>query len=321
MNELTALSIKRFLQISLVITFGCWIWLYFHVDKGYWIPFTISLIYGVMDEGAVSVRMKDRIVGTLYGLLLSQVLIYFCAAHSIFAYPFYYLLLFCIFLTLRNYLIAVTFISMTVMWSNTFISPSEENVLHLSYARMINTLIAGVLCYASEFIFRTYRHTEKLIYQYAKCLHVQYVDYVGDCFGHVISNKAFSRKEQIQKMRISDVELRQILQWVPHSFSERFSRKNKQYQYAIKEFKNARSQLIVMEYLAIHYPQAVKTFVTNNKIPLFKIFVLLKRSQIEHLEEIKSVLNNLKAYNQIDAQLVDVLNALILKHRNVWLSH
>lgn len=318
MSEITILSLKRFIQISLVISFGCWLWLYFHIEKGYWIPFTISLLYGVIDEGAVSARMKDRVFGTFFGILICQVLIFYGLAHPVLSYPLYFILLFFIFLTIKTYLVAVTFITAIVLWSNTFIAVGDVNVEHLSYDRLLNTLIAALLCYGSEFIFRTYRHTEHLIYEYARTLHLQYINYVSQCFQTVLTNNNFDRKEQIRKMRANDLELRRLLQWVPHSFSKRFSNKSIAYQQAVQELRNIRSNILVIEYIARHYPSQLKSFYNKNNKSILKIFLLFNVRKFTKQSEIEYRLNNLKQTSELEYQLVEALRSLVLKNKDIW---
>ena len=64
------LVIYRSLRICLLLTLSMFIWLYFDLNHGYWIPMTMMIIYMPFDPGVVSKRMLQRFAGTVLGLLL-----------------------------------------------------------------------------------------------------------------------------------------------------------------------------------------------------------------------------------------------------------
>lgn len=257
-------------------------------------------------------------------LLIGYILISYVQIHTVLAYPIYFLLFFFIFLTLKNYVIGVIFITIIVLWSSVFIEPGLVSTEHIAYDRIINTVIAAIICICSELFFKAYQYSERFISEYAKALHQDYLNYAIQCFEIVLTGNTFNRQEQIRKMRTNDAELKRLLQWVPYSFSKVFSSKSKQYEIATQELENIRTQILTIEYIARHYPSELNNFYLKNRYRLLKIYILLQDKKQNHTKLVKKTLATLIANhkieepNLIDKLLLNALKSLTFPHRAIF---
>jgi len=129
------------LTISWLIGYG--IMQLFHIEKGAWIMLTSLLVFQ-QTYSATRIRLKDRIFGTVIGILLGitlaqllptlagQILLLICSI-----YLFFYWLK-------KNYVVAAIFITTYVLASFNLLS---DQGVAMMYPRIVDTLLGGAIAY------------------------------------------------------------------------------------------------------------------------------------------------------------------------------
>ncbi|MCF6807347.1 FUSC family protein [Thiotrichales bacterium 19S9-12] len=163
MAEIKYFTFIRYIQISLALTVAVLISIYFSLDHGYWIPMTVMIMYGPFEEGTVAVRIKDRMFGTILGLLFGIVIVGTFQISNVLLYTIPLIIFIITYFMLNNYVITSTFITLLVVLVFALASPRNISPAQFGIARLIDTLIAAIICISFESLFRLANLTKKTI--------------------------------------------------------------------------------------------------------------------------------------------------------------
>mgnify|MGYP006155766187 CR=1 FL=1 len=173
------LVIYRSLRICLLLTLSMFIWLYFDLNHGYWIPMTMMIIYMPFDPGVVSKRMLQRFAGTVLGLLLGFLIsqIWSFIPYSFVIFPFVLVLV--LYTVTKNYFHYVLVLSISVSILLTMMPSGSVTTIQVLCERFIYTFIACLMIVIAEYLFKPRKmiflklQNTMLMMTKAYCLHME----------------------------------------------------------------------------------------------------------------------------------------------------
>lgn len=148
------LVIYRSFRICILLTSSMFMWLYFDLDHGYWIPMTIIIIYMPFDPGAVSKRLFDRLLGTILGLLLGFLVAQVCMFIPYFFILIPLVLLIIMYTTTNNYFHSVVIISMSISILFMMMNNNGESSIQILIERFAYTLLSCLIIFIAEYAFK-----------------------------------------------------------------------------------------------------------------------------------------------------------------------
>ncbi|MCF6764455.1 FUSC family protein [Thiotrichales bacterium 19S3-7] len=163
MSEIKYYTLIRYIQISLAFTFAVWFALFFHFERGYWIPMTVMIMFGPFEEGTVAVRIKERMIGTFIGILFGVAFVATLQLSELFLYVFPLVIFLVAYFIISNYVIASAFITLMVILIFAMINPDNISPTQFGIDRMFDTIVAGVICISFELLFSPAKLTAQTI--------------------------------------------------------------------------------------------------------------------------------------------------------------
>ena len=161
----------RVLHITFAIVLALVITNLFHIERGYWVSMTVMIGYSSFSAGAVSLKIKQRILGTVIGLLFAFLFLKIFRIQPDLIYLVTLALFFCFYTIEKNYLLACILITVMVMLLFDYTQLPGVGPDQLFADRIIDTLIGILIVLFTELIFPNKKITQSLIkYHLNKCL-------------------------------------------------------------------------------------------------------------------------------------------------------
>ncbi|WP_440994295.1 FUSC family protein [Cysteiniphilum litorale] len=148
------LSIYRAVRISIMLTVAVAAWLIFDIERGYWIPMTLMIIYMPFEPGLVNNRIKMRLIGTIVGLLFGFILVEIIMAHVTWIVFLPLLVLFVLYFSMINYTYSAMFVTIAVMLLYSVMYTKGMSPATFMLARLMDTFAACAICFVAEVFFR-----------------------------------------------------------------------------------------------------------------------------------------------------------------------
>ena len=147
--------LDRAALVALACLIGLVINLTFRVPHGYWIVWTIMIIYSVFLPGAVYNRIGQRVAGTVAGLLIAFFVTQLIKLDYQLVYAFVVLIFLIVLLMTINYAYAVIFITILIVLISDIQNPvgGDQQII---VDRLVCTLIGAGIVLAIESCFYKY---------------------------------------------------------------------------------------------------------------------------------------------------------------------
>ncbi len=158
----TIQKMQRALCITFAVGVGTYLAFAFKIPHGYWIPLTILIIYIPPGQGNAIKRSSDRLIGTIYGLLLGFLFVkifMYSNYHWGYLLPFIWIFTFYVYYITTEYWVLCIVIGMFIPIIMAMTSIFTEDIDSVLVSRTFCTAIAAILVLAAEFFI--YRSTSK----------------------------------------------------------------------------------------------------------------------------------------------------------------
>jgi len=269
--------LNRAAQIALACVIGLLIITFFRLPKGYWVIWTIMIIYSVFMPGAVYFRIGQRVIGTLIGLILAFFIIQVIQYNYWLIY-FMALLFFALNFSMGvNYAYGVIFVSVVVVLSSDYLLDSS-GATQVLLDRMIGTIIGALVVLFVELVFyKITKISEKLIRYKLEEFCSHYAAYIDMLIETIQSNQ---QNERLSYQSMVDVlkSRAEIESYINDEFmaNRRNIDKYKDLILAINHFRN---QIAKISFMVQNLKDEI--FVNQQSIKNF----------IDELNSIKNILN------------------------------
>jgi uncharacterized membrane protein YccC len=137
------------LRVALVLCVGVFIYRFFNIDHGYWIPLTIIIVIQPY-YGATRKKGVERIVGTVAGIVLGGLIMMLPLPHEAFVVLLVVVSFFVAYFLRNNYKVGVFFVTIMMVILLQF---SQNGSFELMGWRVLSTLIGSMLALIAGYIF------------------------------------------------------------------------------------------------------------------------------------------------------------------------
>ncbi len=143
---------KEAVRIALAFAIGMIIQRIFHIQHGFWVMFTIAIIYlAGAAHGYIMARINHRILGSFLGLILGTYMLSLFSFNShyfLYVSPlFFFLAFYTYFITNNNYFYLSLFLSIYLLMIVGFTTPSDHtiNLANLNFSRIFCTVLGTII--------------------------------------------------------------------------------------------------------------------------------------------------------------------------------
>jgi hypothetical protein len=143
---------KEAVRVALAFSIGIFLQRLFHIQQGYWIMFTIAIIYlAGAAHGFIMARVNCRIIGSLLGLIFgTYMLSLFSISSHYFLYVsplFFFIAFYSYFVSGNNYFYLTLFLSIYLLMIVGITTPSNHtiNLANLNVGRIFCTVLGAVI--------------------------------------------------------------------------------------------------------------------------------------------------------------------------------
>ncbi|MHC0449326.1 MAG: FUSC family protein, partial [Candidatus Lariskella arthropodorum] len=259
------LSLYRAVRISVLLMVAVALWLFFDIERGYWIAMNLIIIYMPFEPGLVNNRMKMRLIGTIVGLLFGFLLVEVIIAHAHVTWLAFLPLavLFVLYFSIVNYTYSTIFVTIAVTLLYSTMETKGMSPATFMLARLMDTFVAFVLCFIAEVFFRPRKmiahailnDLEKILDAYAKHFSIMYSSFTQNQFRNISVEYAATFNNSLLSLKKS-AELNK---------SKLRDEKQKLMDNCLKPVFKMRTHLISLHYLAEYYEHEMQEFVTKHK--------------------------------------------------------
>ena len=194
----TIQKMQRAACITFAVGLGTYLAFAFKIPHGYWIPLTILIIYIPPGQGNAIKRSSDRLLGTIYGLLLGFLFVkifMYSNYHWGYLLPFMWIFTFYVYYITTEYWVLCIVIGMFIPIIMAMTSIFTEDIDSVLVSRTFCTAIAAVLVLAAEFFI--YRNTSKHSVRLKSNTLALFKDFAG---GLEIVTEYFLEKKRIKNI-------------------------------------------------------------------------------------------------------------------------
>lgn len=149
--------LNRAALVALACLIGLIIIFTFKLPHGYWVIWTIMIIYSVFLPGAVYNRIGQRVAGTIAGLLIAFFVVQLVQPHYQLIYGFIALLFFVFIMMITNYAYAVIIISILIVMLEDYLHV-PSSAMQIIADRLIGTVIGAAIVFTIELLFYKHLH-------------------------------------------------------------------------------------------------------------------------------------------------------------------
>ena len=258
MSSFTKLYLMRVFRISLAVSIATAIWFLFNVERGYYIPMTLMLIYSPFEADLVNTRLKSRMLGTFLGILLAILILQLLSLNENLIVIMPLLVFICVYFLPLNYLYATIIITVGVFLMFGLIDTEGESFFSYGITRFVDTSIAAFIC----LIFETFLVPKVAIYKVMynrthdllNIFHKRY-NFLLSCFDEGNQQKDLSNNALIFSAKVEDLKNNIKIN------SYRFKKENdEQLTKCIETFTKLTKHYPTFIYLLNNQPQAVYQF-------------------------------------------------------------
>ncbi|MCF6775521.1 FUSC family protein [Thiotrichales bacterium 19X7-9] len=313
MSELKYYTLIRYIQISLAFAFAIWISLFFNLERSYWIPMTVMIMFGPFEEGTVAIRVKERMLGTLIGLLFGILLVSLLQFSELLLYVLPLIIFFVAYFIISNYVIACAFITIMVIFIFAMINPQDTSPLQFGFDRMIDTVIAGIICIGFEVMFRPAKLTAQTIKISIEDLLKAYSAHLA----HLLESLAKDEKisfEHVNRFNESIMQFQKQIDLSKYRFYKAsFSQKKlDRIQNSLHEI---RVELSVIHYLAKFYHDQLKRLYNKNR-QIFQSLIHCYKTESITGQPLKEIIDvGLLVYDKNQQSEVMLIESISKIHR------
>ena len=143
---------KEAIRVALAFSIGIFLQRLFHIQQGYWIMFTIAIIYlAGAAHGFIMARINSRIIGSLLGLIFGTYILSLFSINShyfLYLSPlFFFLAFYSYFISGNNYFYLTLFLSIYLLMVVGITTPSNHtiNLANLNVGRIFCTVLGAVI--------------------------------------------------------------------------------------------------------------------------------------------------------------------------------
>ena len=143
---------KEAIRIALAFSIGIFLQRLFHIQQGFWIMFTIAIIYlAGAAHGFIMARINTRILGSFLGLILGTYMLSLFAFNShyfLYVSPLFFFLAFYVyFITRCNYFYLTLFLTIYLLLIVGITIPSNHtiNLANLNVSRIFCTVLGTII--------------------------------------------------------------------------------------------------------------------------------------------------------------------------------
>jgi uncharacterized membrane protein YccC len=140
---------KYALRVSLGLCLGVFVFLFFKIDHGYWIPLTMIIVIQPY-YGATRKKGTERTLGTLAGVLLGGLIMLLPLPHEAFVVLLVIVSFFVAYFLRNNYKIGVFFVTVMMV---ILMQISQRGSIELIGWRVLSTLIGALLALVAGYAF------------------------------------------------------------------------------------------------------------------------------------------------------------------------
>ncbi|MBK2124080.1 FUSC family protein [Fangia hongkongensis] len=311
MSEIDKLTLYRSVRISLVLVFAIFIWLLFDIERGYWIPMSLMIIYLPFEPGAVSNRISLRFKGTVIGLFLGLLLVSLLRLDELFMMLIPVIVLLAMYFSLINYYYATVFITMGVMVIFAFLPTAGMSAESFMLARIIDTLIACIICFIAEVLFKPRRMIALTIGSSLEGIFSSYARH------YQLMESAFKAKKYDEisfeeAMNFNNI-LTQLKLQVEVNKTKLPEEKQRQLDICLAPIFKMRTHFASIQYLSTHYPQKAQHFYHAHQNKIAEIGRLL--SEASDVETSNISLESIQSH-YFDSEFSDQYNYRIALNFN-----
>jgi uncharacterized membrane protein YccC len=152
LRELTNINSQQFkyaLRVALGLSIGVFVFKFFNINHGYWIPLTMIIVIQPY-YGATRKKSIERIVGTVAGIVLGGVIMLLPLPHEIFVCLLVVVSFFVAYFLRNNYKIGVFFVTIMMV---ILMQLSQQGSWNLIGWRILSTLIGAALAIIAGYVF------------------------------------------------------------------------------------------------------------------------------------------------------------------------
>ena len=140
---------KYALRVSVALCAGVFIFKYFEIDHGYWIPLTLMIVIQPY-YGATRKKGIERIGGTLGGVVVGGLIMLLPLAHEAFVVLLIVVSFFVAYFLRNNYKVGVFFVTVMMV---VLMQLTQRGTVELIAWRILSTLIGAFLAFGAGYAF------------------------------------------------------------------------------------------------------------------------------------------------------------------------
>lgn len=315
MDKIKYYLLIRHVQISLAFALAVWISFIFNFEYSYWIPMTVMIMFGPFEEGTVAVRVKERMIGTLIGIILGIFFVYLMEFSSLIYYGLPLVAFIIAYFAITNYVIASTFITIMVIFIFAVVHPNTVTTLHFGLDRAVDTLIAALICILFEVLFKSAHLTRHTINISIETSVKAYKSHLA----HLLESLALKRAVSFYYVNEFNQSVMQLQKQI-NLLKYRFYKKNindKKLNLIKDILQSIRSELMVIHYLVEYQGNHLETLIFENKALFNEMIKCLK----EDASNISNLVNQMIYNNKIKdhvylVETIKKLDHLFIQARN-----
>ncbi|MBA3681176.1 MAG: FUSC family protein [Bacteroidetes bacterium] len=151
-KELTHVNSEQFkyaLRVAFVLSIGVFVFKFFNIDHGQWIPLTIIIVIQPY-YGATRKKGIERVVGTVLGIIVGGIIMLLPVPHQAFVILLIFVSFFVAYFLRNNYKVGVFFVTIMMV---ILMQLSQQSSMQLIGWRVLSTLIGSVLALLAGYIF------------------------------------------------------------------------------------------------------------------------------------------------------------------------
>lgn len=303
MSELTKLELYRCIRISLALTTAMAIWLIFNIDRGYWIPMTLIIIYAPFEPGLVNNRIHQRLAGTVLGLLFGLLIVKFFSIHPGLMMLTPFLLLIAIYFSIIHYFYAAIFITIGVMILFSIIPTGNLSAENFMIARLADTSVACGICFIAETLFRPLNMIRHSIYSSFDDIFDAYPKHLK----HVLAlahHPAFMAVNFEAATRFNNTLLN-LRQNIELNLTKLPAKEQQAIKTCLEKSFTLRMHISSIQYLITNHASQIKNYISNNKDNLTLL-----------LDNFDALNRNQKTVNAITFETNDGIDGILSKNLN-----
>ena len=156
--------LNRAAQIALACVIGLLVITFLNLPKGYWVVWTIMIIYCVFMPGAVYCRVGERVIGTFVGVIVAFFVVKLIQVDYELVYLLAILFFFLNFSMGVSYAYGVIFVTVIVVLSEDYLMVSA-GASQVVFDRLVGTAVGALIVLAVEiFFYKISKTSEKMIH-------------------------------------------------------------------------------------------------------------------------------------------------------------